>query len=97
MLGPIQVGPEAHAVVDWSRGNILAIVYLALAGSVTTFLSYYHLVKVMEATRLSLITLIFPIVAVALGLSMFQVRSCRAEPIETPSSGALTPPVPSNP
>ena len=35
--------------------------------------------------------------AVALGLSMFQVRSCRAEPIETPSSGALTPPVPSNP
>jgi drug/metabolite transporter (DMT)-like permease len=58
---------ESHAVVAWSRDNVLAIVYLSLAGSVTTFLSYYHLVKVMEATKLSLITLIFPIVAVALG------------------------------
>ena len=58
---------EAHATVAWSRDNVLAIVYLALAGSVTAFLSYYHLVKVMEATKLSLITLIFPIVAVALG------------------------------
>ena len=58
---------ESHAAVVWSRDNVLAIVYLALAGSVTTFLSYYHLAKVMEATKLSLITLIFPIVAVALG------------------------------
>ncbi len=58
---------ESRASVAWSRGNVLAIVYLALAGSVTTFLSYYYLVKVMEATKLSLITLIFPIVAVALG------------------------------
>jgi drug/metabolite transporter (DMT)-like permease len=58
---------ESHAAVVWSRDNALAVVYLALAGSVTTFLSYYHLVKVMEATKLSLITLIFPIVAVALG------------------------------
>jgi drug/metabolite transporter (DMT)-like permease len=58
---------ESRAAVAWSRDNVLAIVYLALAGSVTTFLSYYHLVKVMEATKLSLITLIFPIVAVALG------------------------------
>ena len=58
---------ESHAAVAWSRDNALAVVYLALAGSVTTFLSYYYLVKVMEATKLSLITLIFPIVAVALG------------------------------
>jgi drug/metabolite transporter (DMT)-like permease len=58
---------ESHAIVAWSRDNVLAIVYLSLAGSVTTFLSYYYLVKVMEATKLSLITLIFPIVAVALG------------------------------
>ncbi|MFI5363550.1 MAG: DMT family transporter [Elusimicrobiota bacterium] len=58
---------ESHVAVSWSRDNALAVVYLALAGSVTTFLSYYYLVKVMEATKLSLITLIFPIVAVALG------------------------------
>lgn len=58
---------ERHAVVAWSRDNVLAIVYLSLAGSVTAFLSYYSLVRVMDATRLSLITLIFPIVAVLLG------------------------------
>ena len=58
---------ESYGAVVWSRDNVLAIAYLALAGSVTTFLSYYYLVKVMEATKLSLITLIFPIVAVALG------------------------------
>lgn len=58
---------ESGAAVAWSRANVLAIVYLALAGSVTAFLSYYSLVKVMDATRLSLITLIFPVVAVLLG------------------------------
>lgn len=58
---------ERHAVVTWTVSNALAIVYLSLLGSVTTFLSYYSLVKVMDATRLSLITLIFPIVAVILG------------------------------
>lgn len=58
---------ESYGLLAWSRDNVLAIAYLALAGSVATFLSYYYLVKVMEATKLSLITLIFPIVAVALG------------------------------
>jgi drug/metabolite transporter (DMT)-like permease len=58
---------ESHSAVAWSRSNLLAIVYLSLAGSVTAFLSYYSLVKVMDATRLSLITLIFPLVAVFLG------------------------------
>ena len=58
---------ESHAAVAWSRANVLAIVYLALVGSVAAFQSYYTLVKVMDATRLSLISLIFPIVAVLLG------------------------------
>jgi drug/metabolite transporter (DMT)-like permease len=58
---------ERGAAVAWSRANVSAIVYLALVGSVTAFQSYYTLVKVMDATRLSLITLIFPIVAVFLG------------------------------
>ncbi|MFI5360817.1 MAG: DMT family transporter [Elusimicrobiota bacterium] len=65
---------ESHAAVAWSRDNILAIVYLALVGSVATFLSYYHLVKAMEATKLSLITLIYPIVAVALGRAFLHER-----------------------
>jgi drug/metabolite transporter (DMT)-like permease len=58
---------ESYGAVAWSRANVLAIVYLALLGSVTAFLSYYHLVKLLDATSLSMITLIFPLVAVALG------------------------------
>lgn len=58
---------ERHSAVVWSRANVGAIVYLSLLGSVTAFLSYYSLVKVMDATVLSLITLIFPLVAVLLG------------------------------
>ncbi|MFI5346276.1 MAG: DMT family transporter [Elusimicrobiota bacterium] len=58
---------ERGAVVTWSAANVGAIVYLGVVGSVTAFLSYYSLVKVMDATRLSLITLIFPLVAVLLG------------------------------
>ncbi len=58
---------ERQSAVLWSTTNALAIVYLALAGSVVAFLSYFSLIKVMDATHLSLITLIFPIVAVFLG------------------------------
>jgi len=58
---------ERGAPVSWTPANAAAVVYLALIGSVTAFLSYFHLIKVMEATKLSLITLIFPIVAVILG------------------------------
>jgi drug/metabolite transporter (DMT)-like permease len=65
---------EGHAAAAWSRDNVLAIVYLGLIGTVTAFTSYYHLVKVMEATKLSLITLIFPIVAVALGRLILHER-----------------------
>jgi drug/metabolite transporter (DMT)-like permease len=63
---------ESHAAVSWSVANVLAIVYLSLAGSVTAFLSYYSLVKMMDATRLSLITLIFPLVAVLLGWAVLR-------------------------
>jgi drug/metabolite transporter (DMT)-like permease len=58
---------ESRASLAWSRANACAIVYLALIGSVAAFQSYYTLVKLMDATRLSLISLIFPLVAVLLG------------------------------
>lgn len=66
LLG-LSLAVESRAAVRWSRENVLAIVYLAEVGSVTAFLSYYFLVKAMDATRLSLITLVFPLVAVGLG------------------------------
>lgn len=58
---------EHHDAVNWSAANALAIVYLSLIGSVAAFQSFYTLVKIMDATRVSLISLIFPIVAVLLG------------------------------
>lgn len=58
---------ESYAHLHWTRLNVSALFYLAVIGSVVSFLSYYHLIKTMEATILSLITLIIPIVAIALG------------------------------
>lgn len=58
---------ESYGALHWTRSNAAALVYLSLLGSVVSFLSYYHLIKTMEATMLSLITLIIPVVAAALG------------------------------
>lgn len=45
-----------------------AVAYLALAGSVVTFLIYFHLLKTWSATTLSFISVFTPLVALALGL-----------------------------
>jgi len=58
---------ESWAMVTWSRDNVLAIVYLAVFGSVIAFSTYYYLIKRMDATIVSLSTLIIPIVALILG------------------------------
>jgi drug/metabolite transporter (DMT)-like permease len=58
---------DSYASLEWTRPNVLAIVYLALAGTVVTFMSYYHLLKVMDATKLSTITLVFPVIALLIG------------------------------
>jgi len=46
---------------------VLAILYLSVFGSVIAFSSYYYLIKKMDATIVSLSTLIIPIVALILG------------------------------
>jgi drug/metabolite transporter (DMT)-like permease len=58
---------ERWSSVVWSRSNVLALVYLAVFGSVSAFSAYYYLIKRMDATIVSLTTLIIPIVALALG------------------------------
>ena len=55
-----------HSVV-WTQSNVLAIFYLSVFGSVIAFSSYYYLIKKMDATVVSLSTLIIPIVALILG------------------------------
>jgi drug/metabolite transporter (DMT)-like permease len=63
----MSAGLESWTSVAWSRSNALALIYLAVFGSVIAFSVYYHLIKVMDATVVSLTTLIIPIVALALG------------------------------
>jgi len=58
---------ERWTTVVWTRSNVLAILYLSLFGSVIAFSAYYYLIKRMDATIVSLSTLIIPIVALALG------------------------------
>jgi drug/metabolite transporter (DMT)-like permease len=58
---------EPWTAVVWTRSNVLAIVYLSLFGSVVAFSIYYYLIKRMDATIVSLGTLIIPIVALVLG------------------------------
>jgi drug/metabolite transporter (DMT)-like permease len=58
---------EPWATVAWSRTNVLALVYLSVFGSVIAFWAYYILIKKMDATIVSLSTLIIPVVALALG------------------------------
>ena len=63
---------EPWTTVVWTRSNVLAILYLSLFGSVTAFSAYYYLIKRMDATIVSLTTLIIPIVALALGRAFLQ-------------------------
>lgn len=58
---------ERWTTVVWTRSNVLAIVYLSLFGSVIAFSAYYYLIKRLDATIVSLSTLIIPIVALVLG------------------------------
>ena len=58
---------EPLTTVAWTRSNVLAMLYLSLFGSVIAFLAYYYLIKRLDATVVSLSTLVIPIVALALG------------------------------
>lgn len=58
---------ENWGAVVWTRSNVLALIYLSVCGSVIAFSAYYYVVKKMEATIVSLSTLIIPIVALVLG------------------------------
>ena len=63
------IAREPWAVPMWPQG-LGAILYLAIAGSVVTFVAWQWLLKEMPATSLSYIALIIPIVAVLLGASL---------------------------
>ena len=66
LAGASLIVGETWAVPPWPTG-ILAIVYLSVAGSVVAFVTYLWLLKRIEATSLSYIGFVNPIVAVLLG------------------------------
>ncbi len=53
----------------WTPVAVGALVYLALVGSVIAFLAYYWLIRHTEVTRVLLIPLVTPLIAVLLGVS----------------------------
>jgi drug/metabolite transporter (DMT)-like permease len=52
----------------WTPIAIIAMLYLAIVGSVIAFVLYYWLMKHMDVTKTLLIALVTPVVAVTLGM-----------------------------
>jgi drug/metabolite transporter (DMT)-like permease len=52
----------------WTRMAVIALLYLAIVGSVIAFMLYYWLVQNMDVTKSMLIALVTPVVAVILGM-----------------------------
>jgi drug/metabolite transporter (DMT)-like permease len=53
---------------DWTISAVLSLAYLTVVGSVIAFLAYYWLIRHIDVTRVLLIPLITPLVAVGLGV-----------------------------
>jgi drug/metabolite transporter (DMT)-like permease len=53
---------------NWTARAVLALLYLALVGSSVAFLLYYWRVRHMDVTKTMLISLVTPVIAVALGM-----------------------------
>src|SRR3972149_7133936 len=63
ILFPFAFMSESFSDFHWTMTSIAAVSFLGIFGSVFTFVSYYHLLKTMEVTRLSLIAFVTPITA----------------------------------
>lgn len=65
---------ESVDTIVWNIEAVGSILYLAVVGSVLTFVSYYWLLKRIDAVYLSLTSFINPIVAVILGALLLNER-----------------------
>jgi putative membrane protein PagO len=59
---------ENYAQVHFTASTVLSIFYLGIFGTVVTFVSYFWLLKRVEAVILSLTSFITPVIAVILGV-----------------------------
>jgi drug/metabolite transporter (DMT)-like permease len=58
----------------WTPRAVLSVVYLALVGSVIAFLLFYWLLQRMDVTKVLLIALVTPVLALALGAAVLGER-----------------------
>ena len=58
----------------WTPRAVLSVLYLALVGSVIAFLLFYWLLQRMDVTRVLLIALVTPVLAVVLGAAVLGER-----------------------
>jgi len=70
-------GNFRHAV--WTTRGVLAIVYLAVFGSVVGLTAYVYLLKHVPVTKVSTYAFVNPVVAVLLGLALFGERLTTVE------------------
>jgi len=66
LIGVPLEGNPVH--FHWTGMAVFALFYLAIVGSVIAFLLYYWLVHHMDVTKTMLISLVTPVIAVALGI-----------------------------
>ena len=55
---------EPNPIINWAPKGIIALIYLSVIGSALAFLLYYYLLKNMEVSSLSYVSMITPIIAV---------------------------------
>lgn len=71
LLAGTSILMENHAGIVFNQGAILSLIYLALFGSVITFVTYFWLLKHVEVVLLSLTAFVTPIIAVLAGVIVF--------------------------
>ena len=71
VMGAAALLVERHRPVVFDARSVGALFYLAILGSAVTFTVYYWLLARVTATRLALMSYLIPIVAVAVGASLF--------------------------
>jgi drug/metabolite transporter (DMT)-like permease len=71
MLAPVAVWSESDRPLLWTPRPWLATVYLAVVGSAVTFPLYFWLLARRSAVAAALISYTAPVIAVAVGLALF--------------------------
>lgn len=67
VLSSLGLVTEGNAILNFTAGAVLAILYLGIVGSALAFVGMYWLLTKTTATNVSLITFITPILALLLG------------------------------